>query len=771
MSITDNNIYKNLLIRGFCVFILLFSFFGLYAQNEINEKKLLKQARKDLYKEKYDDAKQKYSSLIKANPTNSIYNFEGGLSYYFSNQERIKSTPLLENAINTQNEEEDFIPEMYYFLGKSYQLNNEFEKSNEAFQKFIPYVNKNTKAGKELLAEVSDEINYNTNGKEYLTKIDKSIKISNLGEKINTIDNEYAPVWNQSGEVLVFTSRRKNGSKKVDKGDLLPFEDIYAAKKTDNGWELITNSEELKKYLPSNINTPKHDASITYSLDEKSLFTYKKDAIWESKFENGTWSDLKKLDDNLNSSKFNVPSVTLSNDGNTIFFVSVRQDGIGGKDIYQATKNSNGEWENPVLLNNINTPKDEDAPFLTKDGNTLFFSSKGHNSMGGYDIFKSELINGDWSTPINLGMPFNSQAHDIYYTTDVDNKNVFFASSRENGFGTMDIYMLDTECKNIPEVEINGIVYDSQTKLPLNTSFSLLSDNDTIYKTRSDNGNFSINATPESNYKLVIKAENYTLQTISLETPKQCEEYSQFIEIALTTLNENQVLDLKYARFDIENEIRNYIDNGRTLEDNNITNRLSFISKKDAQKIAFTQTIIDESKLDFIEISDTIVGLDLIVEKNDSLPINTTSNTDQISSQFDNLLFAFNSSSLNPDSKKTLNKIVDYLRSNKNSKLEIIGYTDASRDFKLMKQKLKALNIPYTEEAATKLSKEYNLELSRKRAEKAANYLTSKGINSNNIIIKYFGETNPIAPNTNEDGSNNEKNQALNRRVTFSVLP
>ena len=198
MKNISNKFIKNLFLRGFCVFLFLLSI-NLNAQENINERKLLKQARKSLLKEKYKDAQEKYLKLVNAAPTNSIYNFEAGLSYFFSTHERGKSTPLFEAAI--ENLEEDTIPEMYYYLGKSYQLNSEFEKSSNTFTKFDPYINYGKKAGDELKNEIIEETNYNENGLKYSSEIDPNIKITNIGNQVNTIDREYAPVLHKSENI------------------------------------------------------------------------------------------------------------------------------------------------------------------------------------------------------------------------------------------------------------------------------------------------------------------------------------------------------------------------------------------------------------------------------------------------------------------------------------------------------------------------------------------------------------------------------------------
>jgi len=757
---------KNLLVIGFC-FLFIFISFNIAAQENINEKKLLKQARKALYKEKYKDAQAKYIQLINNDPKNSIYNFEAGLSYFYSTHERSKSIPLFEAYLENIKEDEDTIPELYYFLGKAYQLNSEFDKSNATFSKFVPHINNRIKAGKRLQQEVNDDNNHNKNGLKYLAEKNPNTVITNIGSNINTLDREYAPVLYQSEEVLLFTSRRKINGNKIDRKDLLPYEDIYIAKKTDKGWILLTDKNELKKYLPANVNTKKHDASITYSLDEKTLYTYKKDAIWEASLKNGSWSSLKKLNPNVNASKFNVPSVTLTPDGNTLFIVSERKGGIGGKDIYKSSRSPGGDWEEPTILNtNINTIKDEDGPYLSEDGKTLFFSSQGHTSIGGYDIFKSELVDGQWGEPINLGIPINSPADDIFYISDKEQKNGFFSSSREGGYGAMDVFAFSSECENLKNTEIRGIVYNATTKSPLTAKLSIINvaSKEEVNTANTNNGKFLLVAPPENDYQIVINADGYKEQTVTINIPKQCDYYQLFSEVALDQIqidsNYFQVTTLKNSFFNVNEEVANHKKSG-ILDTKSVGNQLPFIDEGDKEAIAFSNTIDPNgTDLNYSVISDTV--------KIDQL-------TDQIADaslpSFEDIHFDFDKSAINGTSKKILNKIVEYLKSEegKNIQVTVSGHTDGKRDMELNKKIFAKRNIPFTKEASEKRSKDYNTELSKKRANATVKYLTNKGINKNKVIVKYYGEEKPAAPNTNSDGTNNIKNQALNRRVSFSL--
>jgi tetratricopeptide (TPR) repeat protein len=511
-----NSLFKLLLIAIVVVFINN-TVDGAKITEE--EKKLYKKAKKQLSEENYIEAKGNFKKLVELNPTNDLYNFEAGLSYYFSDFEKAKSVTYFEAAL--KNSKEDTIPEIYYYLARSYHFNGDYEKSKEAFNKFKPFIKTNTKSGQELMKQSEHYIQICDNGNTFLTDRNENTIIRNMGKGINSSYGEYAPVLKDQ-DILLFTSRRKVGNTKKTDKDLLPYENVFVAKKTNNEWSLVTDNAEIQKYVPKKINSKKHDAGIIYSSDGKTLYTYKNDIIWKSILEDGKWSELVELDKNINSSQHNIPSVSLSKDGNTIFFVSYRKNGIGGKDIYRSEKNSDGTWSEAENLGEIiNTKFDEDAPFLSENGNTLYFSSKGHKGVGGYDIFKSQLTNGSWSTPKNMGIPVNSSVDDIYFIIDNEEMNGFLASAREGGNGGMDIYSVCMNCPIKTTNIINGLLVNNNNE-PVDKGLIVMKNInlDKVTGTyQAVDGEFLISTENIGKHELIVEAPNFEKQITYLELP------------------------------------------------------------------------------------------------------------------------------------------------------------------------------------------------------------------------------------------------------------
>jgi hypothetical protein len=612
-----NNFYK--LLLG--ISLIIFSSLAISAQKiSKEEKRTLKKARKELANENYKEAQTNYLKLIELNPTHDLYNFEAGLSYYFSDFERSKSIPLFETAL--KNSKEDTIPELKYYLGRAYHLNSQFEESKNSLTEFTPFIKQETSAGQELLKETNYRIKLNENGLKLNAEKNNNVKINNLGTSINTSDREYAPVFRKEDNVLLFTSRRKSGKGK-NAHDLLPYEDIFIAKKVDEtNWSLVENKEEVSKYLPEGYNTKKHDAGIIYSSDGKTLYTYKKDILWQSTLKDNKWSKLEELNKDINNSQFNVPSISVTQDGNTMFFVSTKKDGFGGKDIYKSIKDANGNWSKPENLGTeINTEFDEDAPFLSNDGKTLYFSSKGHEGIGGYDIFKSEIINGKPSTSVNMGLPLNSPSDDIYLVIDEKDEVGFFSSDREGSLGGMDIFGFDLSCPNIKNTEIRGIVYNKTEKLPLESQLTLTytKKNELTNETKSlaSNGKFLLVAPPDNTYKLNIEAVGFNAQSLNIILPKQCEYYPLFSEIALEKIEKDgknyQIATIRNSFFNTTHELENTQRKG-AIDTSTIMKEVPFIQatndkdfENDKLLMALTRTIdTANTSLNYSIISDTI---------------------------------------------------------------------------------------------------------------------------------------------------------------------
>jgi Tol biopolymer transport system component len=401
-------------------------------------------------------------------------NYKLGVCYLQSGSQKYKAVYHLEKAVQntTHNYSEDNAYETkasefaYYYLGEAYRISYNFIASYVNFKKFKDMVgSKNA----ELTSEIDKQIAINTTAQEF-TKDSAKVLIVNFGDSVNSAFPDYNPVISADESTLIFSSRRPESTGDGDVTDEgLYMEDIYVSYKKANGkWTKA-------KSISSRINTADDEGCIGMSPDGQQLFVYKNvngGDIYYSNMEGETWSALYPLSSNINSTSLET-NVSISVDGNTIYFVSDRKEGsFGGRDIWRSVRLPNGEWSLPTNLGpTINTAEDEDAPFIHPDGVTMFFSSKGHKNMGGFDVFRTTKISdGKWSEPENLRAPINTPDDDVYYAQSPDGKRGYFSSVRKGNYGDRDIFRIDFERSMAePLTLLKGILtFNGLNKMPSN---------------------------------------------------------------------------------------------------------------------------------------------------------------------------------------------------------------------------------------------------------------------------------------------------------------
>ncbi|MEO9532661.1 MAG: OmpA family protein [Crocinitomicaceae bacterium] len=543
-------------------------------EKESQIKKYVKKGRKAYTKGQYWKAKSYYDKVTSSSTTKPQYWLEAGIVYYESQVEREKALPLFEKALEFSTQSGDTIPEILYYKAKANHFAGSYEQAIEDYNLFLNYV-KNNKKGIERRKEVVREIEICNNGVDLRSQQDKRyVEINNMGPRVNSDSPDYAPVVTNDENLILFCSRRPPGTKKNVDG--LYFEDIfYTTKRTNGSWNQAEVIDKSSGYLSKEINEGKqHEAPISLSADGKTLFIYKQNSIWKSELdEEGKWSIPRKMNQNVNIGTAN-PSVFITRDEQEMFIVSVgAAGGLGERDLYYTKKNELGGWEKPVNMGpKINTPFKEDAPFLSMDGKTLYFASEGHNSMGGFDIFKSVRDeNGEWSEPVNIGSPINSSGDDIYYVENEQGTLAYYASMRPGSFGYLDLYTASFECQNIPTTEIRGYAIFAENHLPVNGVIKVTNkttgEEAGTYQIDPKTGKYTMVLAPDETYflELVVNQSKYNEIRPHQEEftiPKQCEYFNLFQEIAVDYLREDngavyaQRAHFKNAMFDIEKEIK-----------------------------------------------------------------------------------------------------------------------------------------------------------------------------------------------------------------------
>ena len=353
------------------------------------------------------------------------------------------------------------------------------------------------------------------------------IQITNIGNNINSIHPEYAPVISADGTLLIYTTKRPGEGKKKQKEIL---EQIWLSEYDSN---LNTWSTPIP--LPKNINNPKRNISnIALSNDGHKLLLYVDELtgtgdISESVLKGTLWSDPIKLPNPINSQS-HESSATYSPDGKTIYFVSDRSGGKGGRDIWSCTQDKSGNWGKAINLGaKINSLEDEESLFLHPDGKTLYYSSKRKGGFGGYDIYKAELIKNKWTAPINLGKPINTDGDDLFFVMEANGKIAYYSSNQKGTLGEKDIFKITFSSINKKKESgprltiIKGTVFDEKSNQPLEAEIELI-DNEkkeviAKFKSNSATGKYLISLPSGKNYGVNVASNGYLFHSENINLP------------------------------------------------------------------------------------------------------------------------------------------------------------------------------------------------------------------------------------------------------------
>ncbi len=447
------------------------------------------------------------------NPNNADLNYQIGLCYLSLQVNRLKALPYLERAKSLN---ADLGVEFLYSLGNAYHYNLDFDQAIRVYEGYIQALGAG--ADKSKVAKANKSIQECKAGIE-LVKKPVRVRIDNLGPNVNSPFPDYAPVIPEDESKLIFTSRRENTTGgMVDGIDSLYYEDIYITYKIDGDWAPSKNIG-----LP--INKDDHDASINLSSDGKKLLIYRPNNggdIYESEFDGIKWTEPRAMKE-INTKGYENHA-TYSADGKYLFFISFKTDssGYGGKDIYIADIDENGRAKNIRNAGGlINSSYDEDGVYFHPDGKTLYFSSKGLNSMGGFDVFKSTWENGQFSAPENVGYPINSPEDDVFFVLSKDGKRAYFSSYREEGFGDKDIYVMnfleDSESLSSLQFEIR----DTLTNNPILAHITIrdAATGKIVAERETENGETIANLPSGKTYEITVSSDRFNTYTEVIEVP------------------------------------------------------------------------------------------------------------------------------------------------------------------------------------------------------------------------------------------------------------
>lgn len=447
----------------------------------------------------YKIAQKLYSKLLIAEPGNKDYQYKLAVSLLKTRSELSKS---LDYFIELK--KENYNSEVIYHCAVNFHLLNKFD---EAIADYLTYKEKLSERQKTY---INRQIEMCRNGKEII-QFPLDITFENLGKNVNTEFSEMIPLIPSNEDFVLFTTKRKGTiGNTVDKNGE-PTSDIYISEVKKGEWAKA-------KSIGPPLNTSFNESASGLSPDGKTLFIFVDNTetsgvgdIYISSAKGKVFQRPEMLGENVNSAKYEEVSATTSVDGNKLFFSSEKEGGKGGRDIYMAYKLPTGDWGISTNLGEkINSPYNEDYPFLSADGKTLYFSSQGHNSIGGYDIFKSSWNeeNSEWQEPKNIGYPLNTADDNFNFVISSTNRDAYVSAIRPEGFGDYDIYKVTFNQIDPKYTVFKGFI-QSTDSVNLKTDAAI-----TIISKRTKNifGSYTIPASKQGKYLFYLPPGKYEME-------------------------------------------------------------------------------------------------------------------------------------------------------------------------------------------------------------------------------------------------------------------
>lgn len=602
----------------------------------------------------YQQAWKLIEQELKINSDDQTLNYYAGVTKLKLYQQKDALSYLLKSNASVNDR-------YHFYLAKAYFENDQLEEAKQA----ASLINRTTLSEKEIYLITEQFISY-----EKLRKSPKHVVVKNLGSKINSDSHEYNGVMTQDQKSVLYTVR-KTGSNQVA-GDGLAYEKIYKTTIDENDeWQ---NPEIFESYALKN----QHDASVALFDNDTKMVTYHDEDLFISELKDGAWTNPVPMDQvNVDGSSETHCFVTTGFD--TIFYSTNYYSAKGDLDLYMITRNGE-EWSEPIAMEALNSDLNDDSPFLAENGD-FYFSSQGHNSIGGYDVFRSKYDSesGSWQKPENMGYRINTASDDIYFNTF--GKIAYLSSGRAGGYGNMDIYRVFL----FDKVNITGQVIDDKTQKAMAGAKISVKGDDATEVYSDELGKYTIEVPIEKVFEMSIEFENQLVY------------------------NEQHLANVLF---------RDYNDNVMHLEVD--IAGISESSQNEPKQIAVK--MINDFDTNPVEIAtseeiEEILTLEVITPKDQSIL------TDNVQIDDENLpavYFDFNKSELERPFRSQLLKLAKKLVYKSNKNLEIIGHTD----------------LPGAES--------YNIGLGMKRANEIKEFLVQLGVEEHRLVVLSKGERKPV---------------------------
>ena len=412
-------------------------------KSQIDLKEYFLDAEYFLAQEEYVDAVYDYLELYNNGyKENANINYRIGICYLNIPGQKDKAVDYLLESLKSVSpkykesslKQTNAPVDAYLYLGNAYRVNNLLSKAIESYNKY-----KELAGSGEEIKYADQQITACNTAIRYMENPLK-VRITNLGDSINGTSSNFKAVVSDDGRTMVYMNE-------------LPFyKAVYVSHYSGSGWTAPVN-------ITPQIQSDGDQYVTSVSSDGKRLYLTREDAfnsdIYVSNFQNGRWTKSEPVSGQDINTKYWESHASISHNGKILYFTSNRKGGFGEMDIYKSTLQENGQWGQPVNLGNvINTNLNEDTPFITESDSILYFSSQGHENMGGYDIFRSKLgPTGQWSAPENIRYPYNTTDDDLFFYPWHNARIVYASLIRPEGFGKEDVYAIQpADDKPLPDL-------------------------------------------------------------------------------------------------------------------------------------------------------------------------------------------------------------------------------------------------------------------------------------------------------------------------------
>lgn len=715
---------KILFLSLFCCLASISSSFA-QSQDEI-----MKNADVFFQQKRFANALDLYEKLRADNQNNIKAIYKAGICYL--------ELGVIENAVEyleTVKEANDStLTDFNFWYAKTAYYDQKFDKALYHLQRATLTYGEDAKI---LLQNINNAIALQKESKDYV--------VENLGETVNTALSDFAPLLSRDKRKIILTRNKHNPKMHEDGKEVIEYEVVETHLKNDNHWA-----------KPQKVIGLTDTSLIAAQLadDDHKLYTIQKGKIHVTETFGGVWKKTAPVEGYVNGEMSNNKSCFVYHYGQKMILVSNKDTKNGNYDLFETQIRRDGTWAMPTPITSLNSLADEMSPFVSEDEKTIYFSSKGHQNIGGYDVFKATFDEKTqtWGKPENMGMPINS-VNDDYYFTLYDDIG-YFTSQRMGGIGKDDIYKVYLFSK----VKVVGKVFNrNSNKVMPNCKIKFVIEDQDAIETSTDE---------QGNYEIVLPFKDGIQVKVILEEKVVYEEQLQ-IKVQhkkLHTISRNYYVDLVQNKTDSnflktdfpqETQIFGIVSDAKTGQRfvqpiqllDSLGHEIKATSTDQNGHYNIHTILHNERYVLFLHKKGYLMTFkDVRYEDivHGELELNIEMQRIEAGAKFilRNIYFNSGSDVLAATSFPELNKLHFFLKENPETKIEISGHTD---------------NIGTAEN---------NLKLSENRAKSVLLYLTNKGIHAKRLIFKGFGDTQPLASNDDEkDG------RELNRRIEVRILP